>query len=211
MVKYITKRDGRVVSFDATKIEKAIMSAMESVKAVDPVIALKIAKEIHELDDEVLNIEQIQDIVESKLMDNACHRTAKEYITYRAARSKHRRLRNDINQKVIKILSGSNIQNNNANVDEHSFGGRKNESASVIQKELALDVLISPEIAEAYRKYRLYIHDLSEYYIGSHNCLFIDLAHLMENGFDLRNGDVRPANSLATACQLVAVAFQIQS
>lgn len=211
MVRYITKRDGRVVEFDSTKIEKAILSAMKSVKDVNIGIAVKIANSIKNLEQEALGIEKIQDLVEDGLMNNGCNKVAKEYITYRAERSKTRRLKTEINQKVISILSGCNIQNNNANVDEHSFGGRKNESASVIQKELALDLLIDPEVSKAFREFELYIHDMSEYYIGSHNCLFVMLDSLLKNGFMLRNGDIRPANSLSTACQLTAVVFQIQS
>ena len=213
MVRYVTKRDGRVVDFDPSKIEKAILSAMRAINdnPIDVSAIISIANNIKNTEQEVLNIEKIQDLVEEGLMAAGCHKVAKEYITYRAERSKTRRLKNIINQKVITILAGGNIQNNNANVDEHSFGGRKNESASVVQKELALDILIDPKIANAFREFELYIHDMSEYYIGSHNCLFVMLDSLLKNGFMLRNGDIRPANSLSTACQLTAVVFQIQS
>lgn len=74
-----------------------------------------------------------------------------------------------------------------------------------------MNVFIRPQVAQAHRESRIYLHDLSEYDIGSHNCLFADLQRLLNNGFFTRNGDVRPANSFSTACQLIAVIFQIQS
>lgn len=214
MVKQIEKRDGTIVDFDKNKITNAILKAMKSVDSIDEKeannVTTQVVKELNKLNKPIPEVEDIQDVVENKLMKKL-PKVAKEYITYRNKRNIIRNRKSTTMVNIKKILNCSNVQNSNANIDEYSFGGRKNESANIIQKEIALNDLIDPEITEAYNEGRLYIHDLSEYTIGEHNCLFADIPRLLANGFEARNGDVRPASCFATACQLIAVIFQIQS
>ena len=213
MIKEIKKRDGRIEPFDSSKIVNAIMKAMVQVDEVHEDVAQRIANKIAssaQLPD-IMDVERIQDMVEDGLMGSRCKKTAKAYIKYRESRNQERQKNNSLNKQIEDILLCNNVQNQNANVDEYSFGGRKFESANVLHKSIALDVFIRPEVAQAHREHRIYLHDLSEYDIGSHNCLFADLQRLLNNGFSTRNGDVRPANSFSTACQLIAVIFQIQS
>lgn len=213
-IKKIEKRDGSIVDFNKDKITNAILKAMKSVDLVDEKeaanVATQVVKEVNKANKSIPGVEDIQDIVEEKLMKKL-PKVAKEYITYRNQRNIIRNRKSATMINIKKILNCSNVQNSNANIDEYSFGGRKNESANLIQKEIALNDLIDPEITEAYNEGRLYIHDLSEYTIGEHNCLFADIPRLLANGFEARNGDVRPASCFSTACQLLAVIFQIQS
>lgn len=213
-IKKIEKRDGSIVDFNKDKITNAILKAMKSVDMVDEKeasnVATQVVKEVNKTNKSIPGVEDIQDIVEEKLMKKL-PKVAKEYITYRNQRNIIRNRKSSTMINIKKILNCSNVQNSNANIDEYSFGGRKNESANLIQKEIALNDLIDPEITEAYNEGRLYIHDLSEYTIGEHNCLFADIPRLLANGFEARNGDVRPASCFSTACQLLAVIFQIQS
>lgn len=213
-IKKIEKRDGSIVDFNKDKITNAILKAMKSVDMVDEKeasnVTTQVVKEVNKANKSIPGVEDIQDIVEEKLMKKL-PKVAKEYITYRNQRNIIRNRKSSTMINIKKILSCSNVQNSNANIDEYSFGGRKNESANIIQKEIALNDLIDPEITEAYNEGRLYIHDLSEYTIGEHNCLFADIPRLLANGFEARNGDVRPASCFSTACQLLAVIFQIQS
>lgn len=213
-IKKIEKRDGSIVDFNKDKITNAILKAMKSVDMVDEKeasnVTTQVVKEVNKDNKSIPGVEDIQDIVEEKLMKKL-PKVAKEYITYRNQRNIIRNRKSATMINIKKILNCSNVQNSNANIDEYSFGGRKNESANLIQKEIALNDLIDPEITEAYNEGRLYIHDLSEYTIGEHNCLFADIPRLLANGFEARNGDVRPASCFATACQLLAVIFQIQS
>lgn len=213
MIEAIKKRDGRTEPFDAGKIVNAITKAMQQTGEVEEDVALRIASKIANSASlsGIVDVERIQDMVEDGLMASRCKKTAKEYIKYREKRNQERQRNNDLNKKIEDILLCNNVQNQNANVDEYSFGGRKFESANVLHKDIALNAFIRPEVAQAHRESRIYIHDLSEYDIGSHNCLFIDMQRLLANGFSTRNGDVRPAASFATACQLVAVIFQVQS
>lgn len=212
MITEIKKRDGRVEPFDASKIVGAISKAMAQTDEVDEAVALRVASKIaNSTFSGTIDVEQIQDMVEDGLMNSHCKKTAKAYIKYREKRNQERQRNNELNKKIEDILLCNNVKNQNANVDEYSFGGRKFESANVLHKNIALNVFIRPEVAQAHRESRIYLHDLSEYDIGSHNCLFADLQRLLSNGFTTRNGDVRPANSFSTACQLIAVIFQIQS
>lgn len=212
MITEIRKRDGRVEPFDASKIANAITKAMVSVDEVDGDVALRVTSKISNSNlSGVVDVEQIQDMVEDGLMGSRCKKTAKAYIKYREKRNQERQKNNELNKQIEDILLCNNVQNQNANVDEHSFGGRKFESANVLHKNIAMNVFVRPEVAQAHRESRIYLHDLSEYDIGDHNCLFADLGRLLHNGFATRNGDVRPANSFSTACQLIAVIFQIQS
>jgi len=153
----------------------------------------------------------VQDLVEQGLVNENLPDIAKRYILYRAERSRSRRERSALSRRVVEVLDGAGVRNSNANVDEFSFGGRKFEVANALHRELALERYMSPEVARAHKEHRIYIHDLSEYTIGDHNCLFVDLQRLLAEGFETRNGSVRPAQSFPTACQLVAVIFQCQS
>ena len=206
----VIKRDGRRVSFDKTKIVNAIIKAMESVHHVNYNTAYKIADEIGETA-ESLPVEKIQDLVETKLMDSDFKDAAKSYIIYRNERSKERQRKSKIVKVVVDKLNVKNKENSNANVNEESFDGRKKEASDAVQKIIALDENISPDISEAHQDGLLYEHDLSEYNVGSHNCLFLDFHEIFTHGFKTRNGSVRVPGSISTAMQLVAVAFQCQS
>jgi len=136
---------------------------------------------------------------------------AKAYIKYREKRAKERNWNSQMMEAARKKLTASNIENQNANVDEHSFGGRKGEFDSVVLKQYALDNCMSEKSKENHLKNMIYIHDLDSYAVGMHNCLSIPFDDLLTKGFNTRQSDVRPANSINTAFQLVAVLFQIQS
>ena len=112
---------------------------------------------------------------------------------------------------VGEKLSAANVQNQNANVDEYSFGGRMGEMNSAVARKYALEYLVSPMAHKNHEENMIYIHDLDNYAVGSHNCLTIPFDKLLAEGFNTRQTDVRPAQSVSTAFQLVAVIFQLQS
>src|SRR5574344_2750939 len=114
-------------------------------------------------------------------------------------------------KSIREKLMASNIQNQNANVDEASFGGRRGEAASELTRQIALDNMISPLARSNHINNRVYIHDLDSYILGNHNCLSVPFDDLLAKGFNTRQTDVRPAKSINTAFQLIAVVFQLQS
>lgn len=210
----IIKRDGRNQKFNSDKIINAIQSAFEQVDGEITKFAIDKAKEISkyvESLDKKLSVEEIQDIVENKLMASSRKDVAKAYILYRQERTNERERNSQFFKNAIIKATAKDVQNQNANVDEKSFGGRKGEADSELMKKLALDTLMSDKAKENHINNRIYTHDLDNYYVGMHNCLTIPFDDLLKNGFNTRQTDVRPANSVNTAMQLIAVISQIQS
>ena len=215
----VIKRDGRTVRFDRERIINAVKRAFEATEgetfddyALNKAnhIADYVEKYINEQNKNV-SVENIQDIVEKGLMSCKKKDVAKEYILYREKRTRERD-RNSKFRHVIKTkLMATDVQNQNANVDEHSFGGRTGEAASELNRQVALDEVISPMARRNHLNNEVYIHDCDHYILGDHNCLSVPFDDLLKNGFNTRQTDVRPANSVNTAFQLVAVIFQIQS
>ena len=136
---------------------------------------------------------------------------AKAYITYRQNRTRAREKDSTYVKNITKKLNVENNTRQNANVDEESFGGRMGEASSANLKEYALNYCMPKWMADLHRNNEIYIHDLDHYALGDHNCLSIPFDKLLANGFNTRQTDVRPANSVNTAFQLVAVIFQLQS
>ena len=97
------------------------------------------------------------------------------------------------------------VENANANVDEKSFSGREKEASSDIQKIIALDYTLSPEVANAHRGMLLYQHDMEKTNIGEHNCLFVDFEKIFNNVFVTRNGDVRVPSTFSTAWSRLSI------
>lgn len=161
--------------------------------------------------DDPLTVEEIQDLVENGLMATKRKDVARAYIKYRNERTKVREGRADWMQLIAEKVKATNVQNQNSNVDEYSFGGRKGEADSVLMRKIALDYIMSDMARNNHLNNEIYIHDLDSYAVGMHNCLTVPFDQLLRNGFNTRQTDVRPAKSINTAFQLVAVIFQLQS
>lgn len=213
----LIKRDGSIAVFDKNKIVNAINKAFievdgqlyEDDTAKD--IANEIEKKMQHYPDGSIGVEDIQDWVEDFLMQSYRRDVARAYIRFRYKKEVAREKKNDFINAIREKLDASNIQNQNANVDESSFGGRTGEASDIVTKQLALDYIVSPMARKNHLNNEIYIHDLGSYYVGSHNCLSIPFDDLLANGFNTRQTDVRPAQSVNTAFQLVAVIFQLQS
>lgn len=215
-MKNIIKRDGTTDKFNQSKIEEAIMKAFIAVDGEISKYAQDKAKNISNYirnigQEKELTVEEIQDLVEKGLMSTKRKDVARAYITYRNERTKARERNSDIIKSVAEKLSASNVENQNANVDEKSFGGRMGAANSEVMKKYALDYCMSTMARINHLTNRIYIHDLDHYAVGDHNCLSIPFDKLLAKGFNTRQTDVRPAQSVNTAFQLVAVIFQLQS
>lgn len=214
----VKKRDGRESDFSKEKIEVAIEKAFIAVdgsltqEGMD--LAIKVSNSIEaevQRSDYTLSVEDIQDIVERKLMSSSRKDVARKYITYRNERTKVRERNSKFRSKIREKVYAKNVVNQNANVDEYSFGGRKGEADSVLLKDMALDEVASEVAVYNHKNNRVYIHDLDSYVLGMHNCLTLPFKRLLKDGVDTRQTDIRESGSVNTAMQLVAVLFQIQS
>ena len=212
----VIKRDGKIEPFNIAKIIKAMESAFVEVDGKLTEVSLgkihSIALDIKKIDkSKDLQVEEIQDIIEKKLMATNRKDVAKAYILYRAERNRIRDRNSAFRKELNEKLSASSVQNQNANVDEKSFGGRVGEASDALLKKIALEDYLSEMARNNHINNEIYVHDLNSYVVGSHNCLSIPFDDLLANGFNTRQTDVRPANSIGTAFQLVAVIFQLQS
>ena len=219
----IDKRDGRRQRFNREKIVNAMTKACEAERGEidDEFVAFinKVADNIEELvktswevkDHKVLSVEDIQDIIENKLMASKHKDVAKKYILYRNKRTRSREYNADFMREVTRKIEAIDVDNQNANVDEHSFGGRKGEAEGVLMKKYALDYLVSDIARKKHLDNEIYIHDLDHYPLGDHNCLSIPFDDLLANGFRVKQTDMRPPRSIGSAMQLTAVIFQLQS
>ena len=212
----IIKRDGSKSYFNRDKIIVAINKAFLDVDGTlyETDTSEDIAEDIYQKlknSYKTYTVEEIQDLVEEYLMRSDRPDVARAYIRYRYKKEVARTYGNDFIDAIKEKLFAKNIQNQNANVDEQSFGGRSGEASSVVTKRLALDSIVSPRSKERHENNEIYIHDLDAYFVGSHNCLSVPFDKLLANGFNTRQTDIRPASSINTAFQLVAVIFQLQS
>ena len=214
----IKKRSGEIVPFDKSKIITAINKAFIEVDGAlyETDTADDIASDIEarlksRIASFIPEVEQIQDWVEEYLMRSERQDVARSYIRYRYKKELARGDYNELMDAVADRISGKNNQKKNANMDESSFGGRIGETTNLIMREYALKYLMSDLMRENHLNNEVYVHDLDYYAVGCHNCLSIPFDDLLANGFNTKQTDVRPANSINTAFQLVAVIFQLQS
>ncbi len=214
----VIKRNGDIEEFNPDKVYIAIEQAMVAEKGTNEMdsefiqsITEDIANKVLKKKEDEIHVEDIQDIVEEKLMASRYKDVARAFINYRQLHKLARDNYAELMQAIEEKLSARNVANQNANVDEKSFGGRVGEASDLVMKKYALDFLISPMAKANHENNEIYIHDLNSYAIGSHNCLSIPFDDLLANGFNTRQTDIRPAQSVSTAFQLVAVIFQLQS
>ena len=210
----VQKRDGRKVKFDKGKIKIAVLKAFIDVDGEETAYAKEKARDIANYIESLsknMTVEEIQDQVEEKLMASNRKDVARKYIIYRNNRTTIREKNTQLMKDISEKLSANNVQNQNANVDEKSFGGRVGEASDTVLKKYALDNCMSEMARNNHQNNEIYIHDLNSYAVGMHNCLSVPFDKLLAKGFDTRQTDVRPAQSVSTAFQLVAVIFQLQS
>ena len=213
----IVKRNGSEVPFEREKIVVAVEKALLEVDGdlgygyLAENTARSVESYLEYYDPACITVEEIQDLVEQFLIEGPKPELAKAYIRYRYKREMAREQYKKMMDAISEKLNAENVQNQNANVDEYSFGGRIGEMNELVCKQYALDFIVSPMARENHLNNEVYIHDLGAYAVGSHNCLTIPFDDLLANGFNTRQTDVRPAQSVSTAFQLVAVIFQLQS
>ena len=211
MIKTVIKRDGTPAHFRIEKIFNVLDKAFASKEMDTPVEVYDFIKEwVDSVDLESIGVEEIQDKIEKYLMRYyPC--VAKNFIIYRAEHKAAREEKDKQEKEVERTLRAEDVKNQNANVDEHSFGGKMGEVQRTVLKNYALKNCMSRKSRNNHLNNEIYIHDLDSFAAGMHNCLSIPFDDLLSKGFYTRQTDVRPANSINTAMQLVAVIFQLQS
>lgn len=215
MIQTITKRDGREVPFDIDKISNAIYKAAQSIGGQNVELSKELSKQVLEhIEEENIQaptVEHIQDIVEKVLIENGHSRTAKEYILYRAERTRRR----DMNTKLMKIYEDltfkaakdNDIKRENANIDGDTAMGTMLKYGSEGAKQFYDMYILSPEHSKAHREGDIHIHDL-DFLTLTTTCCQIDIDKLFTNGFSTGHGFLREPNDIASYSALSCIAIQ---
>jgi len=141
----VRKNNKKTEEFDKSKIITAIKSAADEVKQEIPDSTLsRIANDIYnnfyeQKDVNIVKVDDISKLVEDKLMSSNYKDTARSYIKYHYDKERERLLNAEIVKQFKKKLDGLNIENQNANVDEHTFSGRMAEASDIFLKDDALN------------------------------------------------------------------------
>lgn len=207
----VIKRDGRIVEFNKAKIEKAIISAMHEVGLVDYDVLNRVVSSIEKVaETKELSVEEIQDLVETKLMASSAKRVAKAYILYRNDRTAVRENKGTLMTIYEDIVLGANkdILNENANVDGESPMGQMGKIGSESAKVFALEKLIKPHIRDAIKHNYVYPHDADFYPTGTTTCCQIPLGKLLKQGFNTGHGFIRQPSNIMSASSLSAIILQ---
>lgn len=202
----VIKRDGREVEFDKNKIVNAISLAMKRCDKEDKELCKKIATEIENLQKD-LSVEEIQDLVEKKLMTSSHKDVAKEYILYRNARNIRRGSLTD--STVLSFLSGTNDYWNkeNSNKDAKVVTTQRDYLAGISSTDIAKRFLLPKEVVEAHEQGIIHEHDMD--YLAQkalNNCCLINLEDMLQNGTVINGIKIEPQHRLLTA---TTVATQI--
>lgn len=211
-MRLIIKRDGSCQNYCFDKVERVIGLAFKSVGKEPPAEFIQYVKgKLDKLEGDSINVEEVQDIIQNALITKNKYDVVASFIRCRKEREETRLKESDFVKSISERLRGGNIQNQNANVDEEAFGGRKGEAMSIVCKNDALNNVMSKKSRKNHENNQIYIHDLDSYSDGETNCLTEPEDKLLTKGFKTRQCDIRPAGSVNTATQLVAVTFQLQS
>ncbi|HHU02578.1 MAG TPA: anaerobic ribonucleoside triphosphate reductase [Christensenellaceae bacterium] len=218
MLTLITKRDGRQVPFNEEKIEKAIEKAFiasedkNSKENAEKLTALVLSKiETGLAVSTPPTVEEVQDLVESVLIEQGFAKVAKKYILYRAERSRARemnsRLMKTYEDIVFKDASEVDVKRENANIDGDSAMGSMLKFGSEGAKHFYELYMLKPEHAKAHADGDIHIHDL-DFYSLTTTCCQIDLDKLFKNGFSTGHGVLREPKSIQSYTALAAIAIQ---
>ena len=216
MITKIIKRDGRAADFDFEKIVQAIYKAAEAIGGNDYESAKKLALQVCEIieeqnHDKAPTVEQVQDTVEKVLIENGHARTAKEFILYRAERTRVR----EMNTKLMKIYEDltfksakdNDVKRENANIDGDTAMGTMLKYGSEGAKQFNEMYILNPQYSKAHLQGDIHIHDL-DFFTLTTTCCQIDLVRLFKGGFSTGHGYLREPNDIASYSALACIAIQ---
>lgn len=209
MIQTVLKRDGRIVSFDSSKIVTAVRKAMLQTEQGENLdLALSVAQHIRSKGRKQMTVEEIQDAVEIELMKSKRKDVAQKYITYRNQRSIARKAKTrDMFLEIINIKS-NDVTRENANMNADTPAGMMMKFASESTKPFVDDYLLGDETREAVRGNYLHIHDKDYYPTKSLTCVQHPLDRILKHGFSAGHGESRPAKRIETASILGCISLE---
>ena len=215
-IQRIIKRDGRVVEFSVDKITEAIFNAAKVLGGKDREMAEYLAKQVElyllqVCHTSIPTVEQTQDAVEKILIESGHARTAKEYILYRAERTRIRdmdtKLMHIYEDLTFKEAKDNDVKRENANIDGNTAMGTMLKYGSEGAKEFYKMYVIDPKYGKAHNNGDIHIHDM-DFYTLTMTCCQIDLVSLLKNGFSTGHGHLREPNDIESYSALACIAIQ---
>ena len=206
---HIIKRSGEEKSFDITKIENAIRKASQ---AVDYKNALSegriklIAEEVAgvcEARDRAMTVEEIQDVVETKIMEMGAHEVAKKYITYRYKQNLLRQA-NTTDQQIMSLIESNNedVKQENSNKNPRINSVQRDYMAGEVSKDVATRLLLPADVVQAHKEGIIHFHDMDYYAQHMHNCDLVNLEDMLQNGTVISGTMIEKPKSFSTACNI---------
>ncbi|MFS0784463.1 anaerobic ribonucleoside triphosphate reductase [Bacillus sp. 1P06AnD] len=222
MITEVSKRDGRIISFDPEKITRAIYKAAQQVaekegKEADYHLSEELMGYVVTLLNEtykehVPTVEEIQDVVIKVLVEHGHAKTSEQYILYRAERSRIRdsksRLMNAIKEITFLDADDADIKRENANIDGNTAMGTMLQYGSTVSKEFCKSNVLKPSHSSAHDEGDIHIHDMDFLNMGTLTCCQIDLIQLFDGGFSTGHGFLREPNDISSYAALAAIAIQ---
>ena len=205
----IIKRNGSEVSFDITKIITAVTKASDSVSRKSSLTQeqiLSIANDVTEQCqalNRAVSVEEIQDMVENKLMDIQAHDVARHYITYRYVQSLKRQT-NTTDERILSLIECQNeeVKQENANKNPTVNSVQRDYMAGEISKDLTARLLLDPEIVKAHNEGLIHFHDSDYFAQHMHNCDLVNLEDMLQNGTVISGTYIEKPHSFSTACNI---------
>ena len=205
----IIKRNGAEVPFDITKIITAVTKASDSVGGKSRLTREQINQIASDVTDQckalnrAVSVEEIQDMVENKLMDIRAHDIARHYITYRYVQSLKRQT-NTTDERILSLIECQNeeVKQENANKNPTVNSVQRDYMAGEISKDLTARLLLDPEIVKAHNEGLIHFHDSDYFAQHMHNCDLVNLEDMLQNGTVISGTYIEKPHSFSTACNI---------
>ena len=203
----VIKRDGSTVDFDRSKISKAIKKANEAVDTEDRVTDAQIDKIVDEIANRHrtrLLVEDIQDMVEEKLMERQKYRLMKAYILYRYERALVRKA-NTTDESILSLIKNANkdVMEENSNKNARTASTQRDLIAGEVSKDLPRRLLLPEYISKAHDEGAIHFHDADYFLQPIFNCCLVNIKDMLENGTVMNGKMIESPKSFQVACTIV--------
>lgn len=199
----VIKRNGSEVKFNKKKIISAITKAMKSCNVEDPEFVMQIADSIEGRNQKVITVEDIQDLIENKLMASKYKNVAQQYIRYRYERERIRHS-NTTDDAILSLIEQDNelLKQENSNKNPTIISTQRDYMAGEVSKDLTNRIFLPQDIVEAHKKGLIHFHDADYFAQHCHNCDLVNLEDMLQNGTVINGTLVEKPHSFSTACNI---------
>ena len=205
----IIKRSGEEMEFDISKIENAIRKANNAVDYKDAMSEGRIKLIAEEVAgvcsarDRAMTVEEIQDVVENKIMEMGSHEIAKRYIVYRYRRELARKA-NTTDGAILSLIECNNedVKQENSNKNPTINSVQRDYMAGEVSKDVSARLLLPPDVVQAHREGIIHFHDMDYYAQHMHNCDLVNLEDMLQNGTVISETMIEKPKSFSTACNI---------